>query len=77
VRNPSKIYNYELTNCLELGSQLTLAEVVAMSAQARWESRGAHRRADFPNTDNQNWKHHTAVKFAQGSVLVEKKSVAN
>jgi succinate dehydrogenase / fumarate reductase flavoprotein subunit len=77
VRNPSKIYNYELTNCLELGSQLTLAEVVAMSAQARCESRGAHRRADFPNTDNQNWKHHTAAKFAQGSVLVEKKSVAN
>lgn len=77
VRNPSRIYNYELTTCLEIGSMLTLAEAVTQSALARCESRGAHRRTDFPNTDNQNWKHHTTVKRAQGSVQVEKKPVAN
>ena len=77
VRNPSKVYNYELTTCLELGSMLTLAEVVALSAQARCESRGAHRRSDFPNLDDQNWKNHTAVKLVQGSAQVEKKPVAN
>jgi succinate dehydrogenase / fumarate reductase flavoprotein subunit len=77
VRNPSRIYNYELTTGLELGAMLTLAEVVTLSAQARSESRGAHRRADFPNTDDQNWKHHTAVKLMQGSAQVEKRPVGN
>jgi succinate dehydrogenase / fumarate reductase flavoprotein subunit len=77
VRNPSRIYNYELTTCLEIGSMLTLAEVVTASAQARCESRGAHRRTDFPDTDNQNWKHHTTVKIGQGSVQVEKRPVAS
>jgi succinate dehydrogenase/fumarate reductase flavoprotein subunit len=56
---------------------LTLAEVVTASAQARCESRGAHRRTDFPDTDNQNWKHHTTVKIGQGSVQVEKRPVAS
>jgi succinate dehydrogenase/fumarate reductase flavoprotein subunit len=77
VRNTSKIYNYELTTGLELGAMLALAEVVTLSAQARAESRGAHRRSDFPNPDDQNWKHHTAVKLTQGSVQVEKRPVAN
>jgi succinate dehydrogenase/fumarate reductase flavoprotein subunit len=77
VKNPSKIYNYELTNYLEVGSMLTLAEVVLLSAQARAESRGAHRRTDFPNTDNDNWKNHTVAKRVKNSPQVEKKPVAN
>jgi succinate dehydrogenase / fumarate reductase, flavoprotein subunit len=77
VRNTSKIYNYELTTGLELGAMLTLAEVVTLSAQARSESRGAHRRTDFPNPDDQNWKHHIAVKLMQGSAQVEKRPVGN
>jgi len=77
VRNTSRIYNYELTTGLELGAMLALAEVVTLSAQARSESRGAHRRTDFPNLDDQNWKHHTAVRLTQGSAQVEKRPVAN
>jgi succinate dehydrogenase / fumarate reductase, flavoprotein subunit len=77
VRNASRIYNYELTTGLELGAMLALAELVTLSAQARSESRGAHRRTDFPNLDDQNWKHHTAVKLTQGSAQVEKRPVAN
>ena len=77
VRNTSRIYNYELTSGLELGAMLALAEAVTLSAQARSESRGAHRRTDFPNLDDQNWKHHTAVKLTQGSAQVEKRPVAN
>jgi succinate dehydrogenase / fumarate reductase flavoprotein subunit len=56
---------------------LALAEVVTLSAQARCESRGSHHRTDFPNLDDQNWKHHTAVKLTQGSAQVEKRPVAN
>ena len=77
VRNAGKIYNYELTTHLELGSMLALAEVVAASALERKESRGAHNRKDFPATDNANWKSHTIAKLAQGSAQIEKKPVAN
>jgi succinate dehydrogenase / fumarate reductase flavoprotein subunit len=77
VKNPSKIYNYELTNYFEVGSMLTLAEAVALSAKLRTESRGAHRRSDYPNPDNGNWKNHTRVALAQNSPRVEKKPVAS
>jgi succinate dehydrogenase/fumarate reductase flavoprotein subunit len=76
VKNPSRIYNYELTSYLELGSMLTLAEVVTLSAQARAESRGAHQRADFPERDDTNWKSHTLASFVGGSGQLQKKPVA-
>ena len=76
VKNPSRIYNYELTSYLELGSMLTLAEVVALAAGARAESRGAHQRADFSERDDTNWKSHTLVSFVGGSGQLQKKPVA-
>jgi len=77
VRNTGRIYNYELTTHLELGAMLILAEIVARSAQARTESRGAHYRSDFPNLDDANWKSHTVAKLSQGSTQLDKKPVAN
>jgi succinate dehydrogenase/fumarate reductase flavoprotein subunit len=77
VRNPSKIYNYELTSHMEVGAMLTLAEVVALSAQARQESRGAHYRKDFPVADDSNWKNHTVARLSQGAAQIEKKPVAS
>ena len=76
VKNPSRIYNYELTSYLELGSMLTLAEVVASAARARAESRGAHQRADFSERDDTNWKSHTLVSLVGGSGQPQKKPVA-
>jgi succinate dehydrogenase / fumarate reductase flavoprotein subunit len=76
VKNPSRIYNYELTSYLELGSMLTLAEIVALAAESRTESRGAHRRSDFPERDDKNWKSHTLVSLTGGSVQLQKKPVA-
>jgi succinate dehydrogenase/fumarate reductase flavoprotein subunit len=77
VKNPSRIYNYELTSYLELGSMLTLAEVVASAAQSRTESRGAHQRTDFPERDDTNWKSHTLATSVGGSVQLQKKPVAS
>jgi succinate dehydrogenase / fumarate reductase flavoprotein subunit len=77
VRNPGRIYNYDLTSHLELGSMLALAEVVAESARARTESRGAHSRQDFPTADEVNWKSHTIAKLVHGSVQIDKRPVAN
>jgi succinate dehydrogenase flavoprotein subunit len=76
VKNPSRIYNYELTSYLELGSMLTLAEVVVLAAGARTESRGAHQRADFAERDDTNWKSHTLVSLVGGSGQLQKKPVA-
>src|SRR5262249_43089351 len=74
---PSRIYNYELTSYLELGSMLTLAEIVASAAQNRTESRGAHHRADFPERDETNWKSPTVATLAGGSVQFQKKPIAS
>ena len=76
VRNTSRIYNYELTGYLELGSMLILAEIVTQAALARTESRGAHHRADFPQKDDHNWRNHTLVSLAQGEPRWNKKAVA-
>ncbi len=75
VRNPSRIYNYELTSYLELESMLNLAEIVTLAAQARTESRGAHRRGDFPERDDRNWRSHTLVGLVKGAPGLEKKPV--
>jgi succinate dehydrogenase / fumarate reductase flavoprotein subunit len=39
----------------ELGNLLTVSEAIARSARQRTESRGAHSRLDFPDTDDANW----------------------
>ena len=75
VKNASRIYNYELTTYLEVGSMLNLAEIVALAAQARTESRGAHRRADFPQRDDQNWKQHAIINLVGESPRLDKKPV--
>jgi len=77
VKNTSKIFNYELTTYLELGSMLKMAEVVALAAQARTESRGAHARADFPAKDDANWKVHTLVRLVDGLPKLESKPVSS
>jgi succinate dehydrogenase / fumarate reductase flavoprotein subunit/fumarate reductase flavoprotein subunit len=40
---------------LDLRNLLTASELIARSASLREESRGAHYREDFPQTDNPNW----------------------
>ena len=42
----------------ELYNLLTVATHIAKSALLREESRGAHLREDFPETDDTNWKRH-------------------
>jgi succinate dehydrogenase/fumarate reductase flavoprotein subunit len=42
---------WELTRCLETLNLLDLGELVLLGADARKETRGLHRRSDFPLTD--------------------------
>ena len=53
-------FNLDLHDAFELRAMLLTAESVVRSALARPESRGAHQREDFPNTDNQCLKNQAA-----------------
>jgi len=63
VRHKGKVFNTELTNFLELGSLLQLADCIATGALNRTESRGAHTRRDFPERDDANWLKHTLCYY--------------
>jgi succinate dehydrogenase / fumarate reductase, flavoprotein subunit len=49
--------NYEnVVSTWEVKSALVVCEAVLRSASMRQESRGAHYRSDFPDTDDRKWK---------------------
>ena len=64
-------FNTDLLEAWELGCQLDIAEVTAISALARKESRGGHSREDFPKRDDVNWLKHT-LWFKDGNRLAYK-----
>lgn len=55
-------FNTDLMEAWELGCLLDLAEITAISALNRKESRGAHSREDFKARDDQNWLVHSLIK---------------
>jgi fumarate reductase flavoprotein subunit len=57
----SHTFNTELTQALELGSMLDVAETIVQCALHRAESRGAHQRTDFPARDDMNFLAHSLV----------------
>ena len=59
VEDKSLVWNTDLVMTLETGFLLDLAEVVAMGALLREESRGGHFRRDFPKRDDEKWLKHT------------------
>ncbi|MGX9228415.1 succinate dehydrogenase flavoprotein subunit [Streptomyces sp. GSL17-113] len=59
VQDKGKRFNTDLLEAIELGNLLDLAEVTAVSALARKESRGGHYREDYPNRDDVNFMRHT------------------
>jgi succinate dehydrogenase / fumarate reductase, flavoprotein subunit len=66
VIDRSTTYNIDLSDALEVGHLLDLAEVIVVGAIARTESRGAHTRVDFPKRDDQNWMKHTIAHRTPG-----------
>ncbi len=66
VTDPSTTYNIDLSDALEVGNLLDLAEVIIVGAIARTESRGAHTRVDHPARDDQHWMKHTIAHRTPG-----------
>ncbi|MDP9454113.1 MAG: succinate dehydrogenase flavoprotein subunit [Actinomycetota bacterium] len=70
------VFNLDLTEALELGYLLDLAEALVVSARARTESRGAHFRDDHPRRDDTAWMRHTlAHRQPDGTVRLSYKPV--
>ena len=48
-------FNLTWQQALDMRNMLTGSELIARSALTREDSRGAHFREDFPDTDNKGW----------------------
>jgi succinate dehydrogenase/fumarate reductase flavoprotein subunit len=67
VEDKGSVFNNDLTQTLELGFLLDLADCMVVAGMARKESRGAHARPhDYPDRDDENYMRHTVVTFADG-----------
>jgi succinate dehydrogenase / fumarate reductase flavoprotein subunit len=61
VDDSSLLWNVALVSALELANLAEQAVVIAHSARARTESRGAHAREDYHKRDDVNWLKHTVA----------------
>ena len=69
-------FNMNLIEAWELSNLIDIAEVTAVSALARTESRGAHSRDDYPDRDDDNWLKHTLAWMENGGVRLSYKPVS-
>lgn len=75
VGDQGQIFNTDILEAWELGSLLDIAEVTAVSAVERTESRGAHAREDYPDRDDKNWLKHTLAFLEASKVSLRYKPV--
>ena len=76
VEDKGNVFNNDLTQALELGFLLELADCMVVSGLGRKESRGAHARPeDFPERDDENYLRHTLVTWEDGRPRLDWKPV--
>jgi succinate dehydrogenase / fumarate reductase flavoprotein subunit len=73
--NKEPAYNQALIQFLELEAMLKIAEVVAVGAIERRESRGSHKRNDYPDRDDENFLKHSLVNMKDGELVLNYKPV--
>ena len=59
-------FNMEWNHIIDVTNLITVSKMVATSAARRRESRGAHYREDFPETDNENWLMNIYMRKSDG-----------
>jgi len=70
-----KVFNTDLLEAWELGCLLDIAEVTAVAALNRTESRGAHAREDYRERDDQRWLKHSLAYLDGGKISLRYKPV--
>jgi succinate dehydrogenase/fumarate reductase flavoprotein subunit len=76
VEDKGDVFNTDLTQALELGFMLDLAQCMVVAGLARKESRGAHARPyDYPDRDDENFLRHTLVTLEDGVATLDWKPV--
>jgi succinate dehydrogenase / fumarate reductase flavoprotein subunit len=75
VDDKGKRFNTDVLEAWELGALLDIAEVTAVTALHRTESRGGHCREDYPNRDDVNWLQHSLAWRKGGEIELGSKPV--
>jgi len=76
VEDKGDVFNSDLTQALELGFLIELAQCMVVAGLARKESRGAHARPDdFPDRDDERFLRHTVVTRVDGRPSLDWKPV--
>jgi succinate dehydrogenase / fumarate reductase, flavoprotein subunit len=73
--NKHRAVNQALIRFFELEGMLQLAEVVALGALSREESRGSHTRTDYRERDDARFLKHTIGVFGDGNIQISYKPV--
>jgi succinate dehydrogenase / fumarate reductase flavoprotein subunit len=76
LQDKGRVHNSDLTEAIELGNLLDIADAIVAGAMAREESRGAHYREDFPKRDDTRFLAHTLVRRVDGRVSITYKPVS-
>jgi succinate dehydrogenase / fumarate reductase flavoprotein subunit len=67
IEDKGEVFNNDLTQAIELGNMLDLAECMVQAGIARKESRGAHARPhDYPTRDDENFMKHSISRWVDG-----------
>ncbi|HVL23816.1 MAG TPA: succinate dehydrogenase flavoprotein subunit [Thermomicrobiales bacterium] len=76
IMDRGRVYNSDLTEALELGCMLDLAETIVRGCIERTESRGAHYREDYQQRDDKNWLAHSMIyRTPDGGMRSDKKPI--
>ena len=75
INNKERAVNQALIRFFELEGMLQLAEVVAIGALARKESRGSHTRTDYPLRNDANFLKHTIAALQDKEISISYKPV--
>lgn len=67
ILSPTKVFNNEWVEALEVCNLVETAEMIARAALMRTETRGGHRREDFPNMDN-GWVKNIIIRKESGKM---------